>query len=264
MAMTADNATRPEFLTIDDVRLELRTWPGRGLPILLLHEGLGSVAMWRDFPDRLAAATGHPVLAWSRRGYGLSDPLPEARDPDYMHREAESFMRLLDARAIERAILFGHSDGGSIALIAAARAPDRTTALILEAPHVYVEDLTVDSIAKTKSIYATTDLGERLRRYHRDPDHVFWRWNDIWLDPRFRDWSIEDLLPAIHAPALLIQGLDDEYGTIDQIDRIAAALKSTQRLELEACGHSPHRDQPQAVLDAAMVFLKAIGLSEPS
>jgi len=258
--MTESAARESEFLVVEGVRLELRTWPGKGLPILLLHEGLGSVAMWRDFPECLAEATGNPVMAWSRRGYGFSDPLPQPRDPDYMHREAKGVIHLLDACGIERAILFGHSDGGSIALIAAAQVPGRIVALVLEAPHVYVEQLTVESIAKTKSVYATTDLRERLRRYHRDPDHVFWRWNDIWLDPRFRAWSIGELLPAIRAPALLIQGLDDEYGTIDQIDRIARVLPKTQRLELRSCGHSPHRDQPQAVLDAAAAFLDRIGL----
>ena len=258
MAITPGNAKSSEFLVVDDVRLEIRAWPGQGMSILLLHEGLGSVAMWRDFPERLAAATGHPVIAWSRRGYGLSDPLRESRDPDYMHGEAQFVAPLLDALALERAVLFGHSDGGSIALIAAARIPDRVAALVLEAPHVYVERLTVDSIATTKSLYATTDLRARLQRYHRDPDHVFWRWNDIWLDPRFRDWSIDDLLPAIRAPALLIQGRDDEYGTIDQIDRIAAVLKVTQRLELPSCGHSPHRDQPQAVLAATSAFLETL------
>jgi pimeloyl-ACP methyl ester carboxylesterase len=262
--MIESNNKESAFVVVEGVRLEVRTWPGKGLPILLLHEGLGSVAMWRDFPERLSRATGNPVIAWSRRGYGLSDPLPEARDPDYMHRESHSVAPLMDALAIDRVVLFGHSDGGSIALIAAARVPERVSALVLEAPHVYVEQLTVDSIAKVKGIYGATDLRERLRRYHRDPDHVFWRWNDIWLDPRFRNWSIEDLLPAVRAPALLIQGLDDEYGTIDQIDRVAAVLKDTQRLELRSSGHSPHRDQSQAVIDATVTFLESVNLGAGS
>ena len=215
--------------------------------------------MWRDFPQRLGLATGRPVVAWSRRGYGLSDPLPSRRDPDYMHREADAVGRLMDVLAIERAILFGHSDGASIALITATRSPDRVAALILEAPHVFVEDISIESIAATKRLYLTTNFRQMLGRYHRDPDHVFWGWNDIWLDPRFRNWSIEELLWTIRAPALLIQGRDDEYGTLEQIDRIGAALPDAQRLELARCGHSPHRDQPEAVLAAAAAFLQRTG-----
>jgi len=248
----------PTSLLVDDVRLEFKQWPGTGVPVLLLHEGLGSVTMWRDFPEQLALATGRPVLAWSRRGYGLSDPLPGRRDPDYMHVEADAVTRLMDVLAIERAVLFGHSDGASIALITAALAPDRVAALILEAPHVFVEDISIESIQRTKQLYTTTSLRELLGRYHRDPDHVFWGWNDIWLDPRFRDWSIEALLPAIRAPALLIQGRYDEYGTLEQLDRIGAALPDAQRLELERCGHAPHRDQPDAVLGATAAFLQRI------
>lgn len=261
--MTSIIPDEPTFLLVDEVRLELKTWPGNGIPILLLHEGLGSVSMWRDFPQQLALATGRPVLAWSRRGYGLSDPLLSRRDPDYMQREADAVARLMDSLAIERATLFGHSDGASIALIVAARFPDRITALILEAPHVFVEDISIESIARTTHLYTTTSFSKLLARYHRDSDRVFWDWNDIWLDPRFRNWSIEELLPAIRAPALLIQGRDDEYGTLEQINRISAALADAQRLELERCGHSPHRDHPEAVLAAAAAFLQRIGRKTP-
>lgn len=249
----------PELLWIAGQCLEAQRWPGAGTPILLLHEGLGSVAMWRAFPGALAEKTGRPVIAWSRLGYGWSDVLPGARDPDYMHIEADKVFALLDVLGIERAVLLGHSDGGSIALIAAARRPTRVAALILEAPHVYVETLTVESIAKVKQTYLETDFGKKLDRYHRDAIGVFSHWNDIWLDPRFRDWNIESLLPAIAAPTLLIQGRDDEYGTIDQLDRIAAVLKDTRRLELSSCGHSPHRDQPEAVLEACSNFLETLG-----
>jgi len=218
--------------------------------------------MWRDFPARLAAATGRSVIAWSRRGYGRSEPLPVPRDPDYMHKEADAVSALLDALGIERAVLFGHSDGGSIALIVAARAPERVASLILEAPHVYVEQLTVDSIAKVKTLYEVSDLGRKLGRHHADAAHVFWRWNDIWLDPRFRDWSIESLLPDVRAPALLVQGLDDEYGTMDQLDRIEAVLPRVRRLELANCGHSPHRDQEEALLTASKQFLAADAIDQ--
>lgn len=257
--MMANDQNAPQFLLVDDVQLEVRKWAGTGLPILLLHEGLGSVSMWRDFPERLAEVTGHPVFVWSRRGYGLSDPLPRHRDPDYMHLEAHGVTSFMDALALDHAILFGHSDGASIALITAARSPDRVTALILEAPHVYVEEMSIGSIAKAKLLYATTNFGQLLGRHHRDADQVFSKWNDIWLDPRFRDWSIEDLLPTIRAPALLIQGENDEYGTMAQLDRIGAALSNTRRLEIVDCGHSPHRDQPDAVLQATTAFIEALG-----
>ncbi|HVV94656.1 MAG TPA: alpha/beta hydrolase [Hyphomicrobiales bacterium] len=252
----SDTAT---FVTVDGVRLETREWPGRegaaATPILLLHEGLGSVSMWRDFPASLAERTGRRVVAWSRQGYGRSDPMPGPFAPDYMHREAEKLPTLMDALGLERAHLFGHSDGGSIALIAAAHHPARIASLILEAPHVHVERITHDSIAAVKEVFAATDLAQRLGRHHADPAHSFRLWNDIWLDPRFRDWSIEALLPRIRAPALLIQGQGDEYGTLDQLDRIEAALPAARRLELASCGHSPHRDQPDAVLAAVAAFL---------
>ena len=248
----------PESVEIAGVGLEVKALEGTGTPILLLHEGLGSVAMWRDFPAALAAHTGKPVIAWSRTGYGQSDPLPEPRDPDYMHREADLVPQMMDALGITRAILLGHSDGGSIALIAAALHPKRITALILEAPHVFVEDVAIASIAGARDHYLASDNVERMARYHRLPDQVFWRWNDIWLDPRFRAWNIEDLLPRIAVPALLIQGLDDEYGTLEQLDRIEAALPAAARLILADCGHSPHRDQPEAVLEAVAAFTREL------
>jgi pimeloyl-ACP methyl ester carboxylesterase len=247
-----------EIISVGGVDLEVQRVGGSGMPILLLHEGLGSVSMWRNFPTRLAAATGRPIIAWSRQGYGASDPLLEARDPDYMHREAAHVLGLMDVLEIPRAHLLGHSDGGSIALITASVAPDRVASLILEAPHVYVEQLTIDSIAGVRAVFEASDLSSRLGRHHVYPDQVFWRWNDIWLDHRFRDWNIEALLPGIDAPALLIQGLDDEYGSMDQLARIEAVLSCTRRLELSQCGHSPHRDQPDEVLAAIVLHLDGI------
>jgi pimeloyl-ACP methyl ester carboxylesterase len=250
-----------EAIRVDDALLEVRRWPahhqGVGDPILLLHEGLGSISSWRDFPARLMEVTGRNVIAWSRRGYGWSDPLPDARAPDYMHAEARLLPQVMDRLGVARAVLFGHSDGGSIALIAAALMPDLVSALILEAPHVMVEPITVDSIAAIGAAYRPDDLGVKLGRHHADPDRVFRQWNDIWLDPRFRDWTIEDVLPDIAAPALLIQGLDDEYGTLDQLDRVAVVLPRTERLELSDCGHSPHRDRRDAVLAASRAFLES-------
>jgi pimeloyl-ACP methyl ester carboxylesterase len=238
--------------------LELSSWPGRGLPVVLLHEGLGSVRMWRDFPGALAAATGRPVFAWSRRGYGWSDRLEEAFEPDYMHLEAALVFEALDDLAIGRAVLFGHSDGGSIALIAAALQPDRVAGLILEAPHVMVEQVTVDNIAAVREPFENGGLRQALGKYHRDVQTMFWRWNGIWLDPRFREWSIEPLLPRVKAPTLLIQGRDDEYGSMAQLDRIEETLFDVERLEMDACGHSPHRDRPAEVLEASTAFLRRL------
>lgn len=241
---------------IAGVDLEMGSWAGAGTVILFLHEGLGSLSMWRDFPGLLSKRTRHPVVAWSRRGYGWSAASAVSYAPDYMHIEAELLRDLIDALGLKRVILFGHSDGGSIALIAAALHPERVAGLILEAPHVYVEQLTVDSIGELRALYPTKDIGLRLAKYHRDPEAVFWRWNDIWLDPRFRDWNIDGLLSDIKAPALLIQGDSDEYGSLDQLDRIETVLKA-RRLVLPFCGHSPHRDQAQKVLDASAAFLHA-------
>lgn len=247
-----------ERVVVDGAALELARWPGQGPAVLLLHEGLGSVSAWGGFPARLAAATGRPVIAWSRRGHGGSDPLAGAHAPDYMHREAEAALRLLDSLGLPAAHWFGHSDGASIALIAAARAPARVLSLILEAPHVFVEDLTIASIARIGAAYAAGgDLPRRLARHHRDAGAVFQAWNSIWLDPAFRAWSIEALLPGVRAPALLIQGADDEYGTMAQLDRIEAGLGGAQRLELAGAGHAPHRDRPGDVLAAVCAFLAA-------
>jgi pimeloyl-ACP methyl ester carboxylesterase len=249
------------LLDIDGVRLEYR-WSGElgARPtIVLLHEGLGSVAMWKDFPDRLAERTGARVFAYSRQGYGQSDPMPADREPDYMHREAEVVLpKVLAAAGIERPILLGHSDGASIALIHAAAHPGRVAGLVLEAPHVFVEPLTVASIAEAKTVYETTELSRRLGRYHRDAGHTFWGWNRIWLDPRFREWNIEAGLTAIDCPVLMLQGLDDEYGTRAQLDAIAARIPRSGIRMLEQCGHSPHRDQSEAVLGAVRGFVDAL------
>jgi pimeloyl-ACP methyl ester carboxylesterase len=253
------------MLAVDGVRLECARWtrPGAATAILLLHEGLGSVAMWRDFPERLADATGRTVIAWSRQGYGESDLRPAVFEPDYMHFEAARIPSLLDALGLERAHLFGHSDGATIALLAAAgdRA-SRIASLVLAAPHVFVEQVTIDAIASIRERY--DELAPRLGRYHRDAAHVFYGWNDIWLDPRFRDWNIEPVLPRITAPMLLIQGVDDEYATMEQLDRIERRVGGeVHRLELAACGHSPHREQQDAVLAAVKTFVAGCR-SQPS
>jgi pimeloyl-ACP methyl ester carboxylesterase len=229
-----------------------------GIDIVMLHEGLGSLSMWRDFPDRLAGATGSRTLVYSRHGYGRSTPLSEPRGVDYMHEEARTWLpAILERTGIRRPVLFGHSDGASIALIHAARPESEVAAVVALAPHVKVEDITVRSIAQAKTAYADTDLKERLGRYHANVDSAFGGWNRIWLDPEFRSWNIEALLAQVRCPVLAIQGEDDEYGTMEQIASIGRALKDAQLLALPACRHSPHRDQPEAVLAATRQFIAA-------
>ncbi|MFO1350314.1 MAG: alpha/beta hydrolase [Gammaproteobacteria bacterium] len=247
------------FLTIQQRRLEyqLIPAPAAGAPVIVfLHEGLGSVALWKDFPGQLARAAGCGALVYSRYGYGGSDPLEAPRQPDFMHEEGLRVLpALLESLGVIRPILFGHSDGGSIALIHAGGAGRPVAGVIALAPHVMVEDLSIASIRAARQAYATTDLRARLGRYHADPDSAFRGWNDIWLDPAFRAWNIEEFLPRIACPVLAIQGVDDEYGTLEQIERIARLAPAVELLTLAQCGHSPHRDQPQAVIEAACRFI---------
>lgn len=242
-------------------------WLGRersGAPLIVfLHEGLGSVAMWRDFPARLADALGWRGLVYSRPGYGRSTPraAEEAWGLDFMHRQAEAVLpALLDALGVdtgrEPPWLLGHSDGGSIALLHAAAFPGRVAGAVVLAPHILVEDLSVTSIAKAREAYLKTDLRARLAKYHDDPDSAFWGWNDIWLHPPFREWSIVRELGTITCPLLAVQGLDDEYGTLAQIRGIAERVPGTELLELPDCGHSPHRDQPERLIAAVRDFVQ--------
>ncbi len=237
--------------------------PDAGPVLVFLHEGLGCAAMWKDFPARLSAATGLGALVYSRRGYGASDPLPGPRPVSYMHDEAlEVLPAALDAACVRDAILVGHSDGGSIALIhAGAVGGGRIRALVLEAAHVLVETVSVESIAAAAEAYRATDLRNRLARYHgANVDDAFWGWNDVWLDPAFRDWNIEAYLSGVGCPCLVIQGADDEYGTTEQVLRIAAGVTGpVETAVLPGCGHAPHRDKPEETLAAMTRFVRAIG-----
>lgn len=235
----------------------------RQQPLLVfLHEGLGSVAMWKEFPRALCEAAGCRGLVLSRWGYGQSSPRAghERWPVDFMHRQARDFLpRFFEALDLDTAAdppwFYGHSDGGSIALIHAASRPDHVAGLIVVAPHTFVEDLTIASIEKAKDGYVTTDLRSKLARYHADPDSAFWGWNDAWLDPAFRRFDIRPLLNAIRCPVLAVQGRDDEYGTMAQIDAIALAVPQAELLKLDDCGHSPHRDQPAALMRQVSEFL---------
>jgi len=227
--------------------------------LVFLHEGLGSVAMWRDFPGRVAHAAGCDALVYSRYGYGNSDPLAEDRTVRYMHDEAlVALPALLDTLGLARPILVGHSDGASIALIQAGGGDRELTGVVALAPHVLVEDISVMSIAAARVAYETTDLRGRLARYHADVDSAFRGWNRIWLAPAFRDWNIEEYLPRIGCPVLAIQGEDDEYGTMEQLRRIGARVRDAELVALADCRHSPHKDQPEATLEAIVRFVDRI------
>jgi len=232
--------------------------------LVFLHEGLGSLSMWKDFPQALCEATGCRGLVLSRWGYGQSSPrLPHERWPvEFMHEQAHDFLPAFFKAvgintAIDRPWFYGHSDGGSIALLYAARFGQAVGGLVVAAPHIFVEDLTIRSIEEARVAYEATDLRNKLARYHHDVDSAFLGWNDIWLNPDFRQWDIRPLLPNITCPILALQGHDDEYGTMAQIEGIAEAARQTQLLKLSNCGHSPHRDQPQEVMHAVRAFLKA-------
>jgi pimeloyl-ACP methyl ester carboxylesterase len=235
----------------------------RGQPLMVfLHEGLGSVSMWRDFPDQLCNALGLRGLVYSRPGYGNSTPRPpdERWQPDFMHRQAyevlPAVLAALGIRPEDQPIyLFGHSDGGSISLLYAARYPESLAGVVVAAPHIMVEDITVESIQKAREAYLTTDLRQRLGRHHQDPDSAFWGWNDIWLAADFRNWSIAEALSTITCPVLAIQGEEDAYGTMAQIEGIAQEVRHAQLLKLSQCGHSPHKDQSQDVIAAVGDFL---------
>ncbi len=228
--------------------------------LVLLHEGLGCVAMWKDFPRQLAQVSGRRVLSYSRAGYGGSDLCSLPRPLSFMHHEGLNVLpKILAAAKIERAVLVGHSDGASIALISAGGLADRRIAgLILMAPHVFVEELSLSSILEAKTTFETTDLRERLLRYHGDNvDCAFWGWNQAWLNPGFIDWNLEVFLPEIEVPVLLIQGREDQYGTIQQLEKINAGLPDGAELVLlPDCGHSPFRDRPTETLAAISEFLR--------
>jgi pimeloyl-ACP methyl ester carboxylesterase len=247
------------------VRIEVQ-WVERektSAPLLVfLHEGLGSVAMWKDFPQRLCEAAGCRGLVYSRPGYGRSTAraAEEAWGLDFMHRQAHEVLPAvfaalgIDTQAAPPWLL-GHSDGGSIALLYAARFPQALAGAVVVAPHILVEELSVSSIEVARRAYLEKGLRQRLASYHDDPDSAFWGWNRIWLDPQFRDWSIATEIESIRCPLLAVQGMDDEYGTMKQIRGIAQALPQTELLELPDCGHSPHRDQPEQLITAITDFL---------
>ena len=254
------NQNQNSQIVVQERSLEIKRIVGSEPELVFLHEGLGSVSHWRDFPARVAASTGSAVTVYSRYGCGNSDILKEARAVSYMHDEALfTLPDLLFQLKIDQPILIGHSDGASIALIYAGT-HNRVRGLVLLAPHVFVEDLSVASIAQAKISFETTNLCEKLARHHRDAARTFWGWNDIWLHPDVRRWNIEEYLPQIHCPILLIQGLEDQYGTMAQVDAIVRqATGAVEVVTLPDCRHSPQRDQSDATLAAIVEFVRKIG-----
>jgi pimeloyl-ACP methyl ester carboxylesterase len=231
-------------------------WPGGDgrRALVLLHEGLGSVGLWRDFPGRLNEATGRRVVAFSRFGHGRSEPPPRPRTPAFFHEEAlEVLPDVLEQVGASEPILVGHSDGASIALIHAGHHP--VTGIALLAPHVFVEDVTVAEIRVARERYTEGGLRDRMARHHDDVDAAFWGWCDVWLDPAFRDWSLEADAERVRCPTLLIQGVEDPYGTLEQLDRIQARVRGpVQRVEVPG-GHSPHLDAAEPVLASLAEFV---------
>ena len=264
IALPASHQTDIEFLTVDGVKLEVKRFPGSaGKPTLVfLHEGLGCIDMWWDFPARLSYISGCPALVYSRRGYGRSAPCDVPRPLTYMHYEGlEVLPDLLKTAETADHVLIGHSDGGSIALINAGGAPaPGLKAVITMAAHVFCETLSVTSIAQAKTLYEEADLRSRLAKYHLDNvDGAFWGWNKAWLDPEFMRWNIQEYLPKIIVPQLVMQGYDDPYGTIAQVEAIERLSAGPVKvLMLKNCGHSPYKDQAQKSLEAASDFISRI------
>ena len=245
-------------------RLEVRLHPPRdagGPSIVFLHEGLGSARQWREFPARLAATTGCGILAYSRWGYGASDARPRPWPPDFLEHEAADVLpALLDATGITRPVLFGHSDGGTIVMMYAAAFPDRVRGVVSEAAHVMLEELSIQGITRARHRFLHGDLRTRLRSQHGDHvEDTVLGWTENWLRPEFRNWDIRDRLRAIRCPVLIVQGHDDDFGTLAQVEAIAAHVGGPhESLVLDGCGHIPHRERPRDVLETAARFIQRL------
>jgi len=252
------------FLEIDGEWLEYVCFgpaPSKSPTIILLHEGLGSVSLWKDFPERLARATGLGVFVYSRYGYGKSSPCDLPRPLDYMTREAVDVLpKILGAIEISKGILMGHSDGGTIASIYVGSLEDfRIRGLIVMAPHYFTESEGLSSIAQSKELYENGDLKARLAKYHDDVDCAFWGWNAAWLDPEFKEWNVSEVIDYLRIPTFAIQGAQDTYGTLAQIEEIVSRSYAPVDVAIiEDCGHSPHRDQPDKVLEAVSEFTERL------
>lgn len=260
------------YLTAGGKRLEYRCWgpePAAAPTLVLLHEGLGCLALWRDFPEKLAQRTGWGVMAYSRAGYGQSDPADLPRPLNYMTHEAQEVLpQVLDAVGFRNGILMGHSDGATIAAEYAGGVEDfRVRGIVLMAPHFFTEEMGLTEIARAKEAFETGDLKDRMAKYHRDAEATFRGWNDAWLDPKFREWNVAEVIDYLRVPALAIQGRDDPYGTLAQIEELETrAYSPVDTLILDDCKHAPHLEQPEAVLEEVAEFcarLERIEAAEP-
>ena len=261
--------SQANLISVRGVQLELKHLPKPSqrlasppLPVcVFLHEGLGSVALWKDWPQQVCDALGCEGWIYSRRGYGQSESIADVRGTgqlaaDYMHREAlEVLPEILKTLNITKPLLIGHSDGGTIALIHASEHP--VAGCVVMAPHVMVEDIAISAITQARNNF--DKLRPRLAAFHQDVDVAFWQWNDVWLSQAFRSFDIRPMLQRIQSPLLAIQGTDDPYGTMAQIDEIAVRVPQTQLVKIEQCGHSPHKDQPEKVLQALKYFSSSLG-----
>jgi len=261
--MAVDWSTDPKTpLVVNGVTLEYACFgrePAETAPtIVLLHEGLGSTALWRDFPQRLADRTGCGVFVYSRQGYGQSDPTTLPKPLDFMTREAVDVLpHVLDAVPADRFVLFGHSDGATIAALHAGNVQDhRVRAMILMAPHFFTEEMGLAEIEKARTAFAETDMRDRMAKYHRDPDGAFKGWNGVWLDPGFKAWNVADTIDYFRVPVLAIQGRDDQYGTLAQVEEIEErSYAPVEMLVIDHCRHAPHLEQPEAVLEGVNTFI---------
>lgn len=229
--------------------------------IVFLHDSLGSVQLWRDFPEKLAEAIQCNALVYDRLGYGKSFPMTtHERESNYMEQEADVLNDLLSELNINDAILFGHSDGGTIALIVASKYPEKVKAVICEAGHIFVEDITVKGVEEALNAYNTTNLPQRLEKYHGDKvEMIVKAWTEIWLSKKFRSWNIEHLLKNIISPLLFIQGENDEYGTLDQIEKTVSQVKGTvDKFIIPNVGHTPHKESPEIVLNKSIEFINSV------
>lgn len=252
---------RMPFLQVAGHTLEAEHFAGEPPVLVFLHEGLGCVARWRDFPRAVASATGRAALVYSRRGYGRSEPVPLPRPLTFMHDEAQRVLPdLLASEGIHDVILIGHSDGASIALVYTGALGRGVRALVAIAPHVFVEEVCVRSIAALRADYLdpNTEVRRKLAKHHADVDNAVLGWTDVWLDPAFRAWNLTGYLPGVRVPVMVIQGEDDEYGTLAQVDSVCAGISGpSERVILPVCGHVPQRDQPDATLAAVVRFVQA-------
>jgi len=260
------NTEDPGAVIVEGKRLEYRCIgpaPEDAPTLVLLHEGLGCVALWRDFPQKLADVTGLGVFVYSRAGYGQSDPVELPRPLDFMTREAVDVLpRVLDAMGIGKAVLIGHSDGASIAAIHGGQVRDpRIAGLVLMAPHFFTEEMGLTEIAKTREVYEQTDMAQRMGKYHRNPDNAFRGWNGVWLDPDFKSWNIAGVIDTIAVPVLALQGRDDQYGTLTQIDVIRDRIRAPLDVAiLDDCRHSPQFEQPGQTLATVTDFVARLDL----